>query len=336
MYNTIGQRSADLASRLFSVINRRNELKSQGKLAELQANLQREERQYASTQQRLRDRDYQQFQEGMLGKRQEHAKKERIAGQTFQSVQAKRQRDFAAQQAELARQEQQNRDLMAFERANLLRQMDYYRGQIAEAKTKAEASKFQSELDKVTNLLLQYDYAGVKAKSPATRSALGSLFPRAIPGRQQQIPEALLRPMVQELMQNNFINPETQRPYTYQEGVDLIHSNIKNQGFVVPHQQRQFFGLGIEGETLKPGQHRYSAGQAINRAFEGAINPPPKDRGFISMIPPVEGATQTVMNPFTNQMTPVTAGTSLYDLQMLQQYSDAYRQKHFSVYGGGQ
>ena len=92
MYNTIGQQSAQLADKLFSTINRRHELKTQGKLAELQANLSREERVFGAESQRLRDRDYQKFQERMREDQQLHQRTERISRQTFQSVESGKQR----------------------------------------------------------------------------------------------------------------------------------------------------------------------------------------------------------------------------------------------------
>ena len=334
MYRTIGQQSTHLADKLFNTINRRNELKSQGKLAELQVNLQREERNFASEQQRLRDRDYQKFQAGMQDDRQAHAKQQRIATQSFQSVEAKRRSDEMMQRQQYIAGQQRKRDTMQFEHDNLLRQMDWYRKQLGEAKTKEEKNRYRNELNKVTNLFTQRGYGGITKKMPAMRSSLQGLFPQAIPGHLQQATEAELAPMIRDFINTpGVVDQDTGKPFTYKQGKEIVLQNMQSQGLQQPPQTRQFFDNPLD-DTLEAGQYKYGALQSINRAWEGAINPIPKKRGFVDMIPEIAGAGQQVMNPFTQQRTAVNSGTSLYDPAYLQQFSDAYRRREQEVYGG--
>ena len=162
MYNTIGQQSAQLANKLFNTINRRHELKAQGKLAELQANLSREERQFGAETQRLRDRDYQKFQKRMREDQQLHQKTERIARQTHSSVESGKQRAFTQDMqrtgAELQLLHQQYGA-----------QLQDYLSQREAARTKQEREKYNQLAYDVYNEMNQTIYGGTKGDSRIKR-----------------------------------------------------------------------------------------------------------------------------------------------------------------------
>ena len=336
MYNTIGGLSANLADKLFNTINRRSELKAQGKLAELQANLVREERQFSAETQRLRDRDYQKFQKRMREDQQLHQKTERISRQTFQSVESGKQRAFTQDiqrtGAELQLLHQQYGA-----------QLQEYLSRRETARTKAEKEKYNQLAYDVYNEMNQTIYGGTKGDSRIKRHFNKiSADPRSW---WRLMPAAIGAQAGMQMMgESGQVEPE-QFQFSRKAFKDLIFEKAQQHG-VDPMEALEIVGstpqllenpqwrgaLGMPTE-FAPGQTGYGKGDPFARSSMAlqqlTSDPRPIEPGaqMPVNINPQGGAFQG-----DAQSTNVGGNRMRWDYPSLNALTDDYRQQVSKVY----
>ena len=313
MYNTIGGLSANLADKLFNTINRRHELKAQGKLAELQANLAREERQFGAETQRLRDRDYQKFQERMREDQQLHQKTERISRQTFQSVESRK----ASLRQALQNKAQSELD---FQHDLLLQKQKRAEVMYQNARTKAEQDKALQDLQDVTNEISQLPQ--IKGlKDTRDRGFISTLSTGGtIPAKFAQLPKETVNTRVREYMSKQPYD-EFGNPMTLEKAKGRILEQYKAQDMTLPSQAQAAFGMPTT----------YGAGQTtdlnyMRRAKQALTGWTQDDPQYQQnpLIPRLQTSDQQYTDPYGN-MRRVTAESPQFDLGGLQNYENAYR-----------
>lgn len=325
---SLGQNAANVANTLLQTIQRRNELQSQGKLAELRMNMAREERKFAAETQRLRDVDYQKFQERDREDRQKYQKERDISNQIFTAGQNKlqRQHDFelarkrALQAAALKQQEQ---ELMML-------QYEY-----ATAKTEAQKLAKQNEIREKVNTIQAYRQPETVPPPNIDAGLMSSLPGMGVIGDIAKLFKSTPTPRGEYQIDPN--DPQIYRlakdlavkyfDGDIQKGYEALRSELAERPDLNPALKAFTFPLLNKKPRYQPGElYSTSPLKKIGSWWSQAWNPPVKfDATQIEY--PYYSQQQFYTDPTTNELQFVGADSPLMPTESMRRLQDAYGKK---------